>query len=109
MKMSSHRSTLEGSAITQHRPQDVDPPPGEGDQCLDVPLAFGPLPIVEGSGLRSAAQAGEGRLVEDSFKELVSASHPPIVSRPLAGVVGGGYQPGVGGELVGALEGREVS
>src|SRR5215211_331455 len=109
MKMSRRRSTLEGGSVTQHRPQDVNPPPGEGDQWLDVPFAFGPLPIVEGSGLRGPAQAGEGGLVEDSFEKLVSASHPTVVSRPLTGVVGSGDQPCVGGELIGAVEGGEVS
>src|SRR5215207_6549371 len=63
MKMSSRRAALERSFVTQHRPQDVDPPSSQRDQSLSVPLTFSSLALVEGSGLRSAAQAGKGRLV----------------------------------------------
>jgi transposase len=31
MKMSSHRSGLEGTPVPQHRPQDIDPPAGQSD------------------------------------------------------------------------------
>jgi hypothetical protein len=65
MKMSSCRATLEGGSVTQHRPQYVDPPARQSDEGLSVPLAFGPLALVEDSGLWSAAQARESRLVED--------------------------------------------
>src|SRR5215216_1969101 len=109
MKMSSCRSGLEGSPVAQHRPQDVDPPTSESDESLDVSFAFGPLAIVEGPGLRRSAQAGECRLVEDVLQCLVPSPHSSIVAGPFAGVVGGGNETRVGGEMVGALEGREVS
>jgi hypothetical protein len=88
MKMSSRRSGLEGGPVPQHRPQDVDPSAGEGDQRLSVLLALGSLAIVESSGFWGAAHAGEGRLVEDPLEKLVSPAHPVVVSLPLAGVVG---------------------
>ena len=65
MKMSSRRAALERGSITQHCPQYIDPPPRQSDEGLCVPLAFGSLAIVEGSGLWSAAQARERRLIED--------------------------------------------
>src|SRR3954447_18101758 len=105
MKMSSRRTVLERGSVTQHRPQDVDPPAGEGDQGLSVLFAFSPLAIVESPGLWGAAQAGKGRLVEDPFKDLVATTHPAMVAHPLAGVLGRRNQSGVGGELVGAGEG----
>jgi hypothetical protein len=68
MKMSSGRAALELGLVTQHRPQHVDPPTRQSDQSLGVPLAFGPLAIVESPGLRSASQAGKRRLlVENPF------------------------------------------
>jgi hypothetical protein len=54
-KMSSRRSGLERGSVTQHRPEDVDPPTRQGDESLSVPLALCPLAIVEGPGLRSTA------------------------------------------------------
>src|SRR3712207_3876928 len=60
MKMSSRRASLERSSVTQHRPQHVHPPSSQRDQSLSVPLTFSSLALVEGSGLRSAAQAGKG-------------------------------------------------
>ena len=107
--MSSGRVGLKRGSITQHRPQDVDPPARQRDQSLGVPLALSPLAIVEGSGLRSASQAREGRLVEHSLEDLVAATHPFVVADPFAGVVGRRYQSGVGGEPVCTLEGREIS
>jgi hypothetical protein len=65
MKMSSCRAALKRSSVTQHRPYDVDPPTRQGDESLSVPLALGPLAIVEGPGLRTTSQAGKRRLVED--------------------------------------------
>jgi hypothetical protein len=67
MKMSSRRSGLECGSVAQHRPHHVDPPTRQRDEGLGVPLALCPLSIVEGSGLRRSAQAGERRLVEDPF------------------------------------------
>ncbi len=73
MKMSSCRAGLEGSPVAQHRPQNVDPSARQGNEGLrSVPLAFSPLALVEGSGLRRATQAGEGRVVEDPFEHLVA-------------------------------------
>jgi hypothetical protein len=109
MKMSSSRLGLKGSPVTQHRPQYVDPPTCQSDECLSVPLALSPLALVEGSRVRSAAQACEGRLVEDPFESLVPSSHPFVVANPLTGVMGRRHQSGVGGELVGTREGSEVS
>jgi hypothetical protein len=74
MKMSRRRPSLEGGPVAQHRPHDVDPPAGEGDQCLSVLLALSPLAIVEGPGLWRATQACERRLVKDSFEKLVAAA-----------------------------------
>jgi hypothetical protein len=74
-----------------------------------VPLALSSLAVVEGPGLWRATQAGEGRLVKDSFEELVAAAHPAVVADPLAGVVGGWDEPRVGGESVGAREGAQIA
>ena len=65
MKMSSRRALLELGSVTQHRPDNVDPPTRQGDDGLRVPLALGPLAIVEGPRVRTTTQAGKGRLVED--------------------------------------------
>ena len=59
MKMSSCRAAFECSSVTQHRPKDVDTPPGERDQGLSVSLSFAPLAVVEGPGFRGTAQAGK--------------------------------------------------
>jgi hypothetical protein len=109
MKMSSCRLCLKGSPVAQHRPKNVDPPTRKRNQSLGVSLALSPLAVVEGSGLWSAAQAREGRLVEDSLENLVAATHPFVVAHPFAGVVSRRHQSGVGGELVSTLEGRDVS
>ena len=74
-----------------------------------MPFALGPLAIVEGPGGGRSTEAGEGRLVEDLFKQLVAAAHPAVVARAFAGVAGGRHEPGVGGEVIGALEGTEVT
>lgn len=95
MKISSRGGGLEHCPVTQHCPQDVDPPSGQCDQGLSVPLALSPLAIVKGSGGRRARQAGKGRLVEGSFEKLVPTSHPAVVATPFAGVVGGWDQPGI--------------
>src|SRR5215212_842767 len=109
MKMSRDRTALEGGSITQHRPQNIDPPTRQRDESLSVPLAFSSLALVEDSGLRSASQAGKGRLVEDPLEGLVPSSHPAVLTHTLAGVVGGGYQTGVGGQPIGAREGADVA
>src|SRR5215207_1315897 len=109
MKMSSCGSGLEGGLVTQHRPQDVNPATGQRDQGLGVLLALPSLAVVEGSGVRRAAQAGKSRLVEDPLEDLVAPAHPAVVADPLSGVLGGRHEAGVGSELVGALKGREVS
>ena len=67
MKMSSHGGS-EPLAVAQHRPQDVDPPPSEGDQRLRVPLVLAPLAVVEGPG-GGRGEAGEGRQVEDALEQ----------------------------------------
>src|SRR5215208_316661 len=110
MKMSSpERRRFEGRSVAQHRPQNVDPPAGQCNQGLSVPLALSSLAAIEGSGLRRATQTGKRRLVESSLEDLVATSHPFVVASAFAGVLSGGDQPGVGGELVGALEGTEIS
>ena len=88
MNMSSRRAALERGSIVQHRPQDVDSPASERNQSLGVPLAFAPLVVVEGSGLRWSVQAGKRQLVEDPLEGLVSSPHPAVVTHPLAGVTG---------------------
>ena len=47
MKMSSCGSGLEGDLVTQHRPEDVDPPTGQSDQGLGVLLALPSPAVVE--------------------------------------------------------------
>jgi hypothetical protein len=59
MKMSSPERRFEGSSVTQHRPQDVDPATSQSDQSLGVPFALPPLALVEGSGVGRASKAGE--------------------------------------------------
>jgi hypothetical protein len=48
-------------------------------------------------------------LVKDPFEKLVASSHPAVVADPLARVVGGRDEPGVGGEPVGAREGAQIT
>ena len=88
MNMSSRRAALERGSVAQHRPQDVDSPASERNQSLGVPLAYAPLAVVEGSGLRWSVQAGKRQLVEDPLEGLVSSPHPAVVTHPLAGVTG---------------------
>lgn len=110
MKMSSpERRRFEGRSVARHRPRDVDPSAGQSDQSLGVPLTLRSLAVVEGPGLRCAAEAGEGRLPEDPLEDLVAATHPTVVTGSFTGVVGGGDQPGVGGEPIGALKGPQVA
>jgi Domain of unknown function (DUF427) len=59
--------------------------------------------------VRRRALAGKRRLVEDPLEDLVAPTHPAVVAHPLSGVEGGRNQACVGGELVGALESREVA
>lgn len=63
---------LERRLVAQHRPQDIDPAPGESDHCLMVPLALAPLAVVEGSRL-GILEARERGLVADPFEDLVAA------------------------------------
>jgi hypothetical protein len=109
MKMSSRRAALKGGSVTQHRPQHVDPPTRQSDESLGVPLALSPLAIVESPGLRGTAQAGKGRLVEDSLEDLVTTTHPFVVTHPLARVTGCRDQTRVSSEPVGTLEGADVA
>jgi hypothetical protein len=110
MKMSSlERRGFECSSIAQHRPKDVDTPPGERDEGLSVSLSFSPLAVVEGPGVGRAAQAGERREEEDPLEDLVAPARSSVVADPLAGVAGGRDQPGVGGELIGALKDRDLA
>lgn len=104
MVMSSDDGRLKPRAVAQYRPEDVGPATDQRGEGLVVSLALGPLAIVVGPGLGSRAEAGEGRLVEDPPEDLVAASHPAKVADPLAGVMGGGNETGVGDELVGASE-----
>ena len=108
MKMSSLERRFEGSTVTQHRPQDVDPPSRQRDQSLGVLLALSSLALVEGPGVRRTTQAGKRRLVEDSLEDLVATTHPTVVTDAFAGVAGCRHQPGVGGEPLGALKSGEV-
>ncbi len=108
MKMSSCGRGLEGGFVAQHRPQNVDPPASQCDQSLGVLLPLSPLAVVESPGVRRRAQAGERRLVEDSLEDLVAATHPAALAGAFAGVTGRRDQPGVSGELVGALKDSEV-
>jgi hypothetical protein len=109
MKMSSRRWSFERGSVAQHRPQYIDPSPGQSDEGLGVPLAFRFLAVVEGAGGGRATQAGKSRLVEGSFEDFVAPTHPAVVAATFSGVVGCGDQPRIGGELIGALEGRELS
>jgi hypothetical protein len=46
MKTPIRKARLERGAVTQHRPQYVDPPTRQGNQSLSVPFALGPLAVV---------------------------------------------------------------
>ena len=109
MKMSSCRRDLEGGFVAQHRPQDVHPSASQRYESLGVFLALLSLAVVEGPGAGRGAQAGESRLVENPFENLVAPAHPAVVAYPLAGVASGRDEAGVGSELVGALKGRELA
>jgi hypothetical protein len=74
-----------------------------------VPLALSSLAVIERFGLRRTTKAGERRLVEDSFENLVSSSHPSVITDPFTRIISSGYQPGVGGELVGAREDTQIA
>src|SRR5918999_3946419 len=104
MKLSSRGSGLEGGPVSQHRPEDVHPPPRQGDHGLGVPLAFAPLAVVEGPRLGYGPHAGEGGLVEDPLEDPVAAPTLAVVAHPLAGVAGGGHEPRVGRQAVGAQD-----
>lgn len=109
MKMSSRRSGLKRGSVAEHRPEDVDSSARRGDHGLGMPLTLGPLAVVEGPGLGNGAHTGEGRLVEDPLEDPVAAAALAMVAHPLARVPGGGEQPGLGGEPVGASEGGDVA
>ena len=106
--MSSRRPGLERRPVTQHRPHYVDPATRQRDEGLSVPLTLSPLAVVKRPGLRRSTEASEGRLVEYALEDLVPSSHPSVVTDPLTGVISGGHQPSVGGEMVSTLEGRKV-
>src|SRR3712207_3177250 len=109
MKMSSWRWSVEHGPVAQHRPQDVDPPSGQRDKSLSVLLALSLLAVVELSGGSRATKAGKRRLVERSFEHLVAPAHSAVIAGAFTGVVGGRNQPRVSGELIGTLEGGEIS
>lgn len=72
-------------------------------------LSFTALTVLEGPRLRTTTQTDECRLVEDILQSLIAAASPFMVTGLFAGVAGGWCKTGVGGELVGTLEAREVS
>src|SRR5215212_3475999 len=110
MKMSSCRAVLKRGSVAQHRPHHIDPPTRQGDESLSVPLALGPLAIVESPRLRGTAQAGKGRLVEDPLEDFVATTHPFVVTHPFAGVTRRRNETRVvSSEPVGALEGADVA
>src|SRR5215210_2691576 len=110
MKMSSpERRRLKSRSVAQHRPQDVDPSSGERDEGLGVPLALGPLAVVEGPGVRRAAQAGKSREEEDALEDLVPSTHPAVVAHPLAGVTSRGDKTCIGSEPISTLEGTDLT
>jgi hypothetical protein len=109
MKMSSRRAVLKRGSVAQHRPHHIDPPTRQGDESLSVPLALGPLAIVESPRLRGTAQAGKGRLVEDPLEDFVATTHPFVVTHPFAGVTGRRNETRLSSEPVGALEGADVA
>jgi hypothetical protein len=110
MKMSSpERRRFEGCSVAQHRPQDVDATARQGDQGLGVPLALRSLAVVESPGGGCAAETSKGRLPEDPLEDLIPPTHPTVVAATFAGVMGSRYEPGIGGESIGALKGPEVA
>src|SRR5215204_6805351 len=109
MKMSSRGAALKRASVTQHCPQYIDPPLRQSDESLSVPLALSPLAIVEGPGLRGAAQAGKGQLVEDPLEDLVATTHPFVVTHPFAGVPSRRDKSGVSSKLVDTLEGVNIT
>jgi hypothetical protein len=48
---------VEGGALVEHRPEDVDAAPRERDEGLVVAFPFGALAVVEGSAERVAERA----------------------------------------------------
>ena len=110
MKMSSpERRRFEGRSVAQHRPQDIDATARQGDQGLGVPLALRSLAVVESPGGGCAAETSKGRLPEDPLEDLIPSTHPTVVAGTFAGVMGSRYEPGIGGESIGALKGPEVA
>src|SRR5215204_200689 len=110
MKMSSpERRRFEGRSFAQHRPQDIDATARQGDQGLGVPLALRSLAVVESPGGGCAAETSKGRLPEDPLEDLIPPTHPTVVAGTFAGVMGSRYEPGIGGESIGALKGSEVA
>lgn len=82
MKLSSSDRGGEPSAVAQHRPKYVHPPPSERDHDLIVPL------LSRSSCDRSRSwSVGYGglrrRLVEDSLEHLVASAHQAVVTEPL--------------------------
>ena len=93
-------------APLQHRPEDIDAAPGEGDQSLVVAFSLAPLALVEGAAVR-AMQRAEGRLVEDSLQRLVAAGRP-TQEADLARLAEHRGEAGSGGQGVGGGEAAKV-
>ena len=88
MRLSSGDSDVELCTVPHRRPQDVDPSARQGDQHLVVSLALRPFAIVERPGLWEAAEAREGRLVEDPLGDPVASALPAVVVGAFSGVAG---------------------
>jgi hypothetical protein len=87
--------------VPEHGPENVDPPSGQGEHSLSVALALGSLAVIEGPGGGTALDADHGRGVENALQLSVVSRRPVQVAGPVAGVVWGGGEAGVAGEVVG--------
>lgn len=92
MTLSSRDGRFEHRLVAQHRPQDIDSSPGEGDHGLMMSLALAPLAVVEGSRLR-ISETSERGLVADPFDNLVAALQAAMVAGPLARIPLTGVSP----------------
>src|SRR5204862_3746156 len=94
------RCVLVGAIVAEQCPQDVDASAGEGEDGLDVALAFGAFAVIEASGVRAGLDAEQGGGVEDALQGSAVALGPVQVAADAAGVAGNGCDAGEAGELV---------
>ena len=110
MRLSSDTmERIERLSVIEDCPHDGDASSREGDEGLDVTVAFASLAIVEGFGGRvSGGDGAEGGLVEDTLEGFVAAIGAP--ERPgLSGLAQDGRKAGSGGHGVGGTKAGDVA